>query len=90
MKQFSGVSFIILTNLVMIGLCFLRSSIEIRRTPDDIALINIYELAILTCSLARETTEILHMYFNGASSKGMAFIYLICLDIEGNAREILQ
>ena len=40
--------------------------------------------------LARGTTEILPMYFNGASSKSIVYHYLIGLDGEGNTREVFH
>ena len=52
----------------------LVSGYRIKRTPDDVALIHIHELGALACSrwTCQGTTEISHMYFNGASLKSLA------------------
>ena len=59
-----------------------------RRTPNNIALINIHELGIspVQAEFARGTTGISHMYFNGASSKSMAYHNFISLDDQENNR----
>ena len=44
----------------------------------------------LHVELARETTEISHMHFIGASSKSMACHYFISLDDKGNTGEVPQ
>ena len=46
--------------------------------------------SLVHAELAWGTTEILHMHFNGASSKRMAYHHLISLDDKGNTGAVVK